>query len=112
MQKIVTNNDVSELKSKLNKIERNSAVLNTPRITINSQDYYDSKTDTVMADYVQLEYYDSGISDLITIDNAGRFYLNNNTNEYSPMYTEDCLGIYQAGVVIIEWWKNLPEATN
>lgn len=112
MQRIVTSNDVRELKSKLSNIEKNSEVLNTPRITINSQNYYDSKTDTVVADYAQLEYYDSGISDLITIDNNGAFYLDNNTNEYSPMYTEDCLGIYQAGEVIIDWWKNLPEATN
>ena len=58
---------------------------------------------------MSIQYLDSGISEIIEIDDQGRISLDNNTNEYSPMYAEDLEDMAKVANVLTAWWKNLPE---
>lgn len=113
-QKIINTEALNELYTQLELIEYRSAVLNSKsrNILIDGM-YYDEKEINELKDskciYLSIEYLDSGISEIIEITEQGAISLDNNTNEYSPMYSEDLMDIAKVADILVAWWKNLPE---
>lgn len=106
MTKLINRKSITELSDKLESIQESSAILGQNEYLIDG-DYYEGG-DT-KADWMSIQYLDSGISEIIEIDDQGRISLDNNTNEYSPMYAEDLEDMAKVANVLTAWWKNLPE---
>lgn len=107
MTKLINTENITELSKQLEAIQENSAILGRNEYLIDDIYYHGGD---VKAEYMVIQYLDSGISETIEIDNAGRISLDNNTNEYSPMYGEDLMDIAKVSNVLTAWWKNLPES--
>lgn len=113
-QKIINTEALNELYTQLELIEYRSAVLNSKsRNVLIDGMYYDEKEINELKDlkciYLSIEYLDSGISEIIEITEQGAISLDNNTNEYSPMYSEDLMDIAKVADILTAWWKDLPE---
>lgn len=115
--KSITKNDLNKLKEALDTIESKSAILNDKTFCIDDAhmdnvclEMKDISTQTdINATSIIVEYLDSGVSETIEIDQRGRIWLDNNTNEYGNLYSDDCLDLYNAGKAIKQWWTTLPE---
>lgn len=106
MTKLLTEESIYKLSDKLSDAQAYSAILGRNDFLIDGA-YYEGGDTT--GSFMTIEYLDSGISEYIDIDNAGRVSLDNNTNEYSAMYGEDFMDIAKVTNVFTAWWKNLPE---
>lgn len=110
--KSITKNDLNKLKETLETIESKSAILNDKTFRVDDI-YLEMKEIPTQANIdatsIIVEYLDSGISETIEIDQLGRIWLDNNTNEYGNLYSDDCLDLYHAGKIIKQWWNAQPE---
>lgn len=106
MNKLITTDDMNSLAEQIADIQEYSAILGRNEFLINDIYYHGG---TVKGSYMVIQYLDSGISEIIEIDSNGRVYLDNNTNEYSPMYGEDLEDIAKVTKILTTWWNNLTE---
>lgn len=106
MTKLITTNDLTQLSKQLENIQENSTILGRNEFLIDGT-YLDGNN--AEGDFMSIQYLDSGISETIEIDNEGHVYLDNNTNEYAPMYGEDLEDIAKVAKILNAWWNNLPK---
>lgn len=107
MTKLINKDKLSQLDKQLQSIHEFSDILGNHEYYIDGRYYESGDTN---ATFMSIQYLDSGISEYIEIDDEGRISLDNNTNEYSPMYAEDLVDMAKAADILTSWWKNLPEA--
>lgn len=107
MTKLINKENIKELSKQLETIQEDSAILIQNDYIIDGRTYYEGG-DT-KANWMSIEYLNSGISEIIEIDTQGRISLDNNTNEYSPMYGEDLEDITKVAKILTTWWNNLTE---
>lgn len=111
MTKLINQENITALSEQLEAIQENSAILGRNEFMIDDKidGYIYYEGGETKTDYMAIQYFDSGISEVIEIDSQGHISLDNNTNEYSPMYAEDLEDMAKVANVLNAWWKNLPE---
>lgn len=108
--KIITPDNLIDLRNQLDLVDDYNDLLNDEHIIINDTDIADIDIpEQIVTDDVTLSYANSGVAETIEFQPSGQIFLENDLTKFDNLYVDDLTILHDVGTHFTNWWNQLPE---